>query len=143
MLVLRKSDFDEIRRHGEDIYPLECCGVLLGLLKGDARAVRAAIRCVNARTDFPQTRYSIDPHELVAIQRDARQRGLDIIGFYHSHPDHPPRWSETDFEEAYWIGCSYVITQVEAGQATLTTSYVLTGGSIEDKAFVEEEIMLE
>jgi proteasome lid subunit RPN8/RPN11 len=143
MLNFRQSDYDEIRRHGEETYPHECCGVLLGTIDGDTRQVLAAVRCGNTRTDSPQNRYSIDPHELVRVQREARERQLEIIGFYHSHPDHPARWSPTDFDEAHWIGCSYVITSVEKGQAALTNSFALTGTMEEDKVLVAEEVVVE
>ena len=90
--------------------------------------------------DRPQDRYHIDPRELVRIQRQGRERGLDIIGFYHSHPDHPVRWSQTDLAEAHWIGCSYVITSVEKGRAVTTNSFALHGVAEEDKHFDDEEI---
>ncbi|HZD30968.1 MAG TPA: M67 family metallopeptidase [Candidatus Angelobacter sp.] len=142
MLKLRQAEYDAIRRHGEETYPHECCGVLLGTRTSDTREVLAAVPCDNARTDTPQTRYSIDPRELVRVQREARERGLDIVGFYHSHPDHPARWSVTDLQEAHWIGCSYVITAVENGKAAQTNSFVLTGTREEDKVLAEEEIMV-
>jgi proteasome lid subunit RPN8/RPN11 len=143
MLKFHPSDFEAIRRHGEETYPHECCGVLLGTMDGDTREVRAAVRCGNTRLDSPQNRYHIDPRELVRIQREARERSLDIVGFYHSHPDHPARWSPTDFNEAHWIGCSYVITSVERGKAALTNSFALTGTTEEDKALVEEAVLVE
>jgi proteasome lid subunit RPN8/RPN11 len=131
MLKLRQNDLADLRRHGEETYPHECCGVLLGVMGEEAR------------TDSPENRYSIDPGELVRVQREARERELDIVGFYHSHPDHPALWSPTDFQEAHWIGCSYVITSVEKGKATVTNSFVLTGTTEEDKALVDEEIVVE
>jgi proteasome lid subunit RPN8/RPN11 len=143
MLKLRQLEFDEIRRHGEETYPHECCGVLLGVMEDNVRKVRATVRCGNTRTDSPQNRYNIDPRELIRAQREARERELDIIGFYHSHPDHPALWSPTDFEEAHWIGCSYVITSVEKGKAAVTNSFALTGTTEEDKALVDEEIVVE
>ena len=143
MLKLRQVIYDEIRRHGEETYPYECCGVLLGSVDGDTRIAGASIRCHNTRTDSPQDRYEIDPVEVVRIQRDARTRGLDVIGFYHSHPDHPAHWSPTDLAEAYWLGCSYVITSIENGKAQLTRSFALAGSCVEDKAFVEEELVTE
>jgi proteasome lid subunit RPN8/RPN11 len=143
MLKLRQAEYDEVRRHGEETYPHECCGVLLGAIDDDTREVRATVRCVNTRLDSPQNRYNIDARELVRVQREARERELDIVGFYHSHPDHPARWSPTDFEEAHWIGCSYVITSVENGNATVTNSFALTGTTEEDKALVDEEIVVE
>lgn len=142
MLKFSPPTYDEIRRHGEETYPHECCGILLGTSEGEVRTVRVTIRCGNTRTDSPQNRYNIDPRELVRAQREAHERGLDIVGFYHSHPDHPARWSPTDFEEAHWIGCSYVITSVEKGKAAQTNSFALTGTTEENKELVEEEIRI-
>jgi proteasome lid subunit RPN8/RPN11 len=140
MLKMGSSDFDEIRRHGEETYPHECCGVLLGRMDGDVRSVSSVVRCGNTRTDSPQNRYHIDPRELIRIQRQGREREEDIVGFYHSHPDHPARWSPTDLAEAHWFGCSYVITCVEKGKATATNSFELTGSDEGEKKLVDEKI---
>ena len=78
--------------------------------------------------------------ELVRIQRKARGLGHDIVGFSHSHPDHPARWSPTDLAEAHWTGCSYVITAVAQGKAAITNSFLLTGTGEEDKRFEDEPI---
>ena len=142
MLKLTSFDYDAIRRHGEETYPHECCGILVGTVEGDTRTVRSTIRCHNTRTDSSQDRYHIDPRELIRAQRQARERGLEIVGFYHSHPDHPAQGSPTDLEEAHWIGCSYLITSVEHGKASITQSFVLAGTLEEDKALVQEEIVL-
>ncbi len=142
MLRFSQSIYSEIRRHGEETYPHECCGILLGTTDVDVRTVHSSIRCSNTRTDSPENRYNIDPRELVRAQREAHERDLDVVGFYHSHPDHPARWSQTDFEEAHWIGCSYVITSVENGKAAVTNSFALTGTKEEDKALVDEEILV-
>src|ERR1700675_4155520 len=139
MLKLTHSDYAAIRRHGEETYPHECCGVLLGRVEDDARVVASTARCGNTRTDSPQNRYNIDPKELVRIQREGRGRGEDIVGFYHSHPDHPAQWSSTDLAEAHWFGCSYVITSVEKGVATITNSFELVGSDETDKKFVDEK----
>ncbi|MGC2109417.1 MAG: M67 family metallopeptidase [Candidatus Korobacteraceae bacterium] len=143
MLKLRTSQYDEIRRHGEETYPDECCGILLGVSDGDERSVRATMRCENACTESRENRYHIDPREVIRAQRSARDEGLEIVGFYHSHPDHSARWSQTDLEEAHWIGCSYVITKVAGGKASETNSFALTGALEEDKALVEEEVVVE
>jgi proteasome lid subunit RPN8/RPN11 len=141
MLKLARIDYDSLRRHGEETYPHECCGVLLGRMDGDGvRIVTSTARCGNTRTDSPQNRYHIDPRELVRIQRECRERGEDIIGFYHSHPDHPARWSSTDLAEAHWLGCSYVITSVEKGKSIVTNSFELGGSDEPDKHFVDEKI---
>jgi proteasome lid subunit RPN8/RPN11 len=141
MLKMYVSDYDAIRRHGEATYPHECCGILIGTIEGGIRTVHSVIHCENVCTESPQTRYEIDPRKLIRAQREAHERGLDIIGFYHSHPDHPPRWSATDLEHAHWIGCSYVIISVESGRATQTNSFALTGTTEDDKVLVEEEIV--
>ena len=141
MLKISPTDHASLRQHGEETYPHECCGVLLGRMDDDTtRVVTSTARCGNTRTDSPQNRYNIDPRELVRIQREGRERCEDIVGFYHSHPDHPARWSQTDFAEAHWIGCSYVITSVEKGIAAITNSFALTGTTEDDKQLVDEEI---
>jgi proteasome lid subunit RPN8/RPN11 len=140
VLKIDKSAYDALRRHGEETYPHECCGVLLGEMNGDGRKVTSVVRCRNTRTDSPENRYHIDPRELVKIQREGRERGEDIVGFYHSHPDHPPQWSQTDLAEAHWIGCSYVITSVEKGKAALTHSFELSGSDENDKQLLDEPI---
>jgi len=143
MLKISESAFKAIRQHGEETYPHECCGVLLGRMEGDGkRVVGSAVRAGNTRTDSPQNRYNIDPKELIRIQREGRERGEDIIGFYHSHPDHPAQWSATDLAEAHWIGCSYVITSVEKGKAVITNSFELQGSDENDKRLVNENIEL-
>ena len=142
MLKIAQHEYEAIRRHGEETYPHECCGVLLGQSDEDGRAVTKTVRCGNTRSDSPHNRYHIAPQELVRIQRQAREAGLEIVGFYHSHPDHPARWSQTDLAEAHWIGCSYVITSVERGHASITNSFLLAGETEENKHFDDEEIMV-
>lgn len=140
MLRLNEQVYHAIRRHGEETYPHECCGVLLGRSANAVNEVEDAVRAGNTRTDSAHNRYNIAPQELVKIQRQGRERGLDIVGFYHSHPDHPAQWSKTDFAEAHWLGCSYVITAVEKGVAKATNSFLLTGTTEEDKAFEDEAV---
>ena len=156
MLRIEYADYEALRAHGEETYPNECCGVLLGKnIPGediDAAAMNSAapvnivqqiVRAGNTRTDSAHNRYNIAPQELIKIQRQARSLGLDIVGFYHSHPDHPAQWSPTDFAEAHWIGCSYVITAVERGKAAITNSFLLTGTTEDDKKFKDEAIEIE
>jgi proteasome lid subunit RPN8/RPN11 len=141
MLKIGKTQWELLRRHGEQTYPHECCGVLLGQMDADGgRIVADVVACGNTRDDRPQDRYNIDPRELVRIQRLARERDLEIVGFYHSHPDHPARWSQTDLAEAHWLGCSYVITSVMQGQAQDTNSFALVGANEEDKRLEDEPI---
>jgi proteasome lid subunit RPN8/RPN11 len=139
---MAQTEYDAIRQHGEETYPNECCGVLLGAADDDLRAVTKTVRCGNTRSDSPRNRYHIAPQELVRIQRQAREEGLEIIGFYHSHPDHPARWSQTDLAEAHWIGCSYVITSIARGKAETTNSFLLAGSTEESKHFEDEPVVV-
>lgn len=134
---------NELRTHGEATYPHECCGVLLGIVSSEGWTIRKSVKAGNTRTDAAHNRYQISPGELVKIEREARQQKLDIAGFYHSHPDHPAQWSETDLTEAHWLGCSYVITAIERGRAIATRSFLLTGASEDEKRFEEETILIE
>lgn len=142
-LTISQILYDQLRAHGEEIYPNECCGIMLGKTgePGDV-TVSELIRAGNTRTDSAHNRYHIAPIELVKAQREGRAKGLDIVGFYHSHPDHPAQWSITDFNEAHWFGCAYVITAIATGKAEITNSFLLTGTGEEDKAFVLQEIQV-
>jgi proteasome lid subunit RPN8/RPN11 len=141
VLKLSQSDYAALRQHGEETYPHECCGVLLGQFGDNGlKTVSHIARCGNTRADSPHNRYHIDPKELIRIQREGRERDEDIVGFYHSHPEHPAQWSATDLAEAHWFGCSYVITSVQKGKATLTNSFELMGSEESDKKFVDEKI---
>lgn len=157
ILHMTGAVFDAIRTHGEETYPHECCGALLARAGAsldlphersgpqaqtgpDKREIVAAVRAGNTRTDSAHNRYQIAPVELVKIEREARRQGLEIAGFYHSHPDHPAQWSQTDLAEAHWLGCSYVITAVDHGKATETNSFLLAGATEEDKRFERETI---
>ena len=147
-LILR-IDFDgyaALRAHAEEAYPNECCGVLLGRFGDSENTVAGVVACANARQDSPHNRYAIAPLDLIRIQRDARNQGLEIIGFYHSHPDHPAQWSSTDLAEAHWLGCSYLIAHVANGKATDTRSFRLLGApeqsSTDQKHFLEESIQI-
>lgn len=142
VLQLTQAVYQAIRAHGEETYPHECCGALLGNSTPEGWQVTVASLAGNTRTDSAHNRYQIAPLELVKIERDARSQGLEIAGFYHSHPDHPAQWSQTDFAEAHWLGCSYVITAVAQGKAVVTNSFLLAGATEEDKRFEFEEIQI-
>ncbi len=145
-LSLSQDVYNALRAHGEETYPHECCGIMLGKTTDDGIQVKELVRAGNTRTDSAHNRYNIAPQELIKAQREGRKAGLDIVGFYHSHPDHPAQWSVTDFNEAHWFGCAYVITAVDGdkstGKATITNSFLLTGASEEDKAFANQEIVI-
>ena len=145
MLSIQFKEYEALRTHGERSYPHECCGVLLGRASEGVNAVHRVVQAGNTRTDSAHNRYNISPIELIRIQREARAASLDIVGFYHSHPDHPAQWSSTDIAEAHWLGCSYVITRVAGtpegqAKADVTNSFLLLGSGEEDKHFADEAI---
>jgi proteasome lid subunit RPN8/RPN11 len=142
MLRMKKSAYEQLRLHGEETYPCECCGVLVGSSAAEGWTVTHAVRADNIRTDSPRNRYAVAPAEIVKIMREAQKDGLEIAGFYHSHPEHPAMWSQTDLAEAHWLGCSYLITEVAAGRAGSSESFILSGTSEEDKQFIPERIEL-
>jgi proteasome lid subunit RPN8/RPN11 len=142
-LKISQQLYDQLRAHGEETYPHECCGIMMGKTSGDNLSVEGLIRAGNTRTDSAHNRYHIAPQELIKAQREGRKTGLDIVGFYHSHPDHPAMWSPTDFAEAHWFGCAYVITAVAQGKAVLTNSFLLTGTGEDDKKYVDQTIELD
>jgi proteasome lid subunit RPN8/RPN11 len=145
VLRLPRAVYDQLRLHGEETYPHECCGALLGRSIPDHASpegwlIHTAVRAGNTRTDSAHNRYQIAPAELVRIEREARRLGLEIAGFYHSHPDHPAQWSLTDLSEAHWLGCAYVITEVAGGRSGQTNSFLLSGQGEDSKRFVPQPI---
>ncbi len=136
-LLLNEDHVATIRAHGEQAYPNECCGFLLGRVENDAKVTVQLIAAENAREDAAQVnRFLITPDDYRAVDKLARKDGLDVIGFYHSHPDHPNRPSDYDRDHA-WPFYSYVIVSVGKGQAEETASWVLRD---ERDGFNEEDI---
>jgi proteasome lid subunit RPN8/RPN11 len=140
VLRMNRATYDAIRAHSERTYPNECCGVLLGRPTPEGWEIESAVQAGNTRTDSAHNRYQISPAELVKIERESRRVGLSIAGFYHSHPDHPAQWSQTDLAEAHWLGCVYIISAVDRGKAVITNSFLLTGESEETKSFELQRI---
>jgi proteasome lid subunit RPN8/RPN11 len=103
-----------IRSHGAEAYPHECCGALLGRENGEAREVLDVLPLANRRDDSPRNRFVITPDDVCTAEKAAREKGLELLGWYHSHPDHPARPSEFDREHA-WPWYSYVIVAVAQG----------------------------
>lgn len=141
MLRLKSEHLQAIHRHAARDYPAECCGVLLGREEGEVKQVAEVAPLANLRHDAARAqefvplddpgresernRYLIDPHEQLRVEKAARDRGLEVLGYYHSHPDHPARPSEYDREHA-WPWYSYVIVAVEKGVPHDTRSWVLS-----------------
>lgn len=142
MLRISQGHLSSIRRSAEKWYPKECCGVLLGKLVEGERIVSEIVSCTNIAEGDQRARYHIDPAELIDIQKRARDAGLDIIGFFHSHPDHPAVASKTDLREALWFANSYLIVEVTKGRAGEIGSFVLCGTDEQDKRFDPEQISI-
>lgn len=138
MVKLSKEILDEIHVHGEQAYPEEGAGFLLGS-DGEERAVQSIFPLVNSREDTARhNRYLITADDYLKAEMEAERRGLDLIGVFHSHPDHPDRPSEFDREWAqpYF---SYIITSVQSGKALESRSWRL----VDDRSqFVEEKIQI-
>jgi len=140
VLRITKLQTEAIRRHGARDYPSECCGALLGKVEGEWKQVMEVSALQNLRHDpehaqellpvddlareTERNRFLIDPLEQLRMEKQARSRGLDVLGYYHSHPDHPARPSVYDREHA-WPWYSYLIVSVEQGTAKDLTCWVL------------------
>jgi proteasome lid subunit RPN8/RPN11 len=135
---------DKLRAHGVQSYPHECCGALLGRDTEVAdrrvyREIHALHPLVNRRDDSPKNRFSVTSQDVLDAEKAARQQGLEVVGWYHSHPDHPARPSQYDRDHA-WPWYSYIIVSVANRIPGEMTSWRLT----DDRAEFEcEEICLQ
>jgi proteasome lid subunit RPN8/RPN11 len=118
MILLQQQHRDAIKRHGETDYPYECCGMVLGKFALDKTKIAEEIYSIsNAREESAKrNRFLILSDEFLRGELYARKKKLDIIGLYHSHPDHPANPSQYDLDHA-WPLYSYIIVAVHAGKA--------------------------
>ena len=134
----------EVYDHTEASYPNECCGLLIGVTDQDKNhAVHAFRKCKNLNKERAQDRYLLDPLDFLRVTREFEKGPWDIIGIYHSHPDHPSRASQTDTDRAVEImatAWSYVIVSVQKGKVASAQSWVLNLG---EKKFYEEPLLSE
>jgi len=139
MITLDPKALEAIHEHGREAYPEECCGALLGTGgNGSARVARIA-RMENARRDERRRRYVIEPLEYARVERQADAESLSVLGFYHSHPDHPAVPSEYDREHGFPF-FHYIVLSVGAGVPGEAASWVLS----EDRgAFEREEVRIQ
>jgi proteasome lid subunit RPN8/RPN11 len=126
---------DAIRRHGEETYPHECCGALIGVSAADGRtgSVTATAPLPNTTEEGPRRRFLVRPADYRMAESRAAEMGGELLGFYHSHPDHPARPSQYDLDHA-WPTFAYVIVAVAAGRAGDMTVWWLK----EDRSNFEE-----
>jgi proteasome lid subunit RPN8/RPN11 len=135
-MTLRVSEtiIEQIRQQGESAYPAECCGALAGH-PGEIKHVLQLIPMQNRRTDDPH-RYLIAPDDLLRTMTELRRSDLEVLGYYHSHPDHAPTPSAFDTEHA-WPWYSYVIVQVNRGRSGEVAAWVLA----DDRSRMGQELL--
>ena len=137
ILRLSKELSDKIGAHGAETYPHECCGALLGRdldaptthssdpTSVASREVTALFPLVNRRDDSPRNRFSVTSEDVRDAEKAAREKGIDVVGWYHSHPDHPSKPSQFDQDHA-WPWYSYIIVSVANGRPETMTSWRLS-----------------
>ncbi len=126
MIVITEEQKQVINAHGEKTYPNECCGIMLGqVLPDGVKELKELLAVDNSREDKEQYhRFEIRADDLLKAEKEAAARHLDVIGFYHSHPDHPAEPSEYDRSHAF-LFYSYIIVAVGKGKAGNFTSWEL------------------
>lgn len=123
-LKISEKVAERIRAHAGGAYPHECCGALLGRDAGGEREVLELVPLANQREDSPRNRFQITAEDVLRAEKKAAEKNLDLIGWYHSHPDHPAIPSEFDREHA-WPWYSYIIISVSAGKPAEMNSWRL------------------
>jgi proteasome lid subunit RPN8/RPN11 len=128
-LVMTAAIDGEIRRHGEETYPHECCGALIGT----GNRVMATVALPNTTEEGPRRRFMVRPSDYRVAEQKAGELGGDLLGFYHSHPDHPARPSQYDLDHA-WPTFAYIIVAVAQGKSEAMTVWYLR----EDRSAFDE-----
>lgn len=140
MMQTRTETLDAIHRHGQQTYPEECCGFLLGEITNDDVRIFAVHPIENQSMDNRKRRYHISAGDYLEADRAAQQQQLDIVGIYHSHPDHLALPSATDLAKATFPGYTYVIVSIRNGKSADLTAWSLA----EDRSrFDSERIVVE
>ncbi len=141
-MKIGRAQVETLLARAREGYPFEVCGVLLGVVQSPIR-VQSVVPVVNREKDEPRVRYQIAPEDLIRIQREARDRGQEIVGYYHSHPDHPARPSETDRRiaaEGLSDGVVHVVVGVEKGERAVSTAWIFRDAT---QSFDEEPLEIE
>ena len=142
-MKIRRADVDTIAAHARSGYPHEVCGALIGRAGDGIVRVERAVPLVNRESERPAVRYQIDPADLIALQRASREEGLDIVGYFHSHPDHPARPSETDRRiaaEGLSDGVVHMVFGVAGGRDVVPSSWIFRDAT---EGFEEEPLEIE
>jgi proteasome lid subunit RPN8/RPN11 len=148
---LKTQQLEQIKRHGEETYPHECCGFLLGTNKDGVNTLHDLFKAENewqdgdmpelpdGRRESRANRYLITPQQWKRAEDHARQLGVGIIGYYHSHPDHPAQPSRFDLDHSCWPTESYIIVSIQNGRATVLNSFTKPDYT----QFEPEEVLIE
>ena len=137
-LEISTEDADAIRGHGEETFPNECCGFMLGEAKGEDRRVAELLRADNVREEEAKhNRFLISPEDYLKSEKAARAKGLDVIGFYHSHPNAPAKPSQYDLDHG-WPWYSYVIVSILDNVSDAMTSWIMA----DDRSRFDEEAIV-
>jgi len=136
ILKIRDDLVRRIQAHGMQTYPHECCGALLGFDGEASREVVDLLPLANRRNDSPRNRFELTPEDVMLAEKTARENQLELLGWYHSHPNAPARPSEFDREHA-WPWYSYIIVSVQRGEPRDMTSWCLR----DDRSAYEGEVI--
>ena len=137
MLEISNQLLDQITNHGKKTYPDESCGIMAGYFENDKRIVKKVYESENLNKERSKDRYELNQKDFLMADRDSENLGMEIVGIYHSHPDHPSKASETDRQKAHQ-GYSYLITAIHQAEYFSRNSWVLDS----DSQFIEEEIII-
>ncbi|HET8548369.1 MAG TPA: M67 family metallopeptidase [Bryobacteraceae bacterium] len=123
MIAISRAAWDVMVAHARAAYPNECCGAMLGTLEGGTKRVAEAVPIENAFEGVQRERYEIAPEDLLRADREARARGLELIGIFHSHPDCDAYFSATDLKNSCpWY--SFVVLSVRRGEVVAARSFL-------------------
>jgi len=120
--------------HAIACFPRECCGIMIGTVNGDARAVSIAVQCANVYDGDQKDRFQLDPRDQLAAERKARDLGLTVLGFFHSHPNEDAYFSATDLKNS-WPWYSNVVVSIRDGRFCGAKSFITS----EDQSSAAQE----
>jgi len=138
MITISKTHLTDIQEHGKGAFPYECCGALLGNVNADTqhRDLVKLIRIENQSDEDKRRRFSVTAEDYKMVEEEAKKEKLTLIGFYHTHPDHPAFPSTTDLEYA-WPFFSYIIHSVQSGEPSDINSFEL---DLDKNEFKQEKL---
>lgn len=139
MIILAKTHLSSIQQHAMDVYPYECCGAMLGYVQKESKKVAEIVYIKNESHEDQRRRFKVTSADYQYVEKLASQKSLDLLGFYHSHPDHPAIPSKTD-EEYAWPFFSYIIISIKKMQPQECYSYVY---HVDQQSFAREDLILD